>query len=316
MKKNSICTSIFIVDEQHRNQISNELFCSVSGLTICDTDKFEEHLKSIDGWAHTLVVDHHGIVLGLLNYSQNNKVIPLNYLPDKYQNFEHTSLVYQGLLLVFVNEKIFIYYNGVRIMTKKGKNWYDHLNDMSNTASSYAIEPSVLNRVIKLAFKLSDRGEGALLCVGDAENVLKYVDTMGDLHFSFKDKNILTTDEQGLLTLAAQDGAVIITADGEVSNFMVRFEPPSSIQVTPEANSGTRHNTAKKMSAVTNAIFITVSSDGPISIYARGERVLRMMVKSNGDCGVIECLARFQNYCYAEFVGLHQLCYIMSVTVW
>lgn len=279
-EKNSICTSIFIIDSKCEPIVKNELIADATGLSINDKNNFRKHLQVVDGWSNTLVVNNSGNALGILNYKPNGQDVILSRATDKYKAFEATSSFYHGLLIVFTNDnRVLIYYNGNRLMTKKGKDWHiqGNLRNISEIALSHNILPSVLDKAIQLAFKLSDMQEGGLLGIGDEENTVKYASSMGNLQFEFREKNILKTDEKSLLSLSAQDGAILVTSSGNIIRSMVRLEPPNSVQVNAEDDKGTRHNTAKKMSAVTNAVFITISSDGPISIYVGGDRIMRML---------------------------------------
>ncbi|MDR2719561.1 MAG: DNA integrity scanning protein DisA nucleotide-binding domain protein [Nitrososphaerota archaeon] len=276
-----ICTSILIIDKKYVETIKNapEFIANLSNVTVKETMAFKEHLEVLDGWAHTLVVESTGNVLGILNYSQSTVKEPANYLSNKYEGFENTSQLYHGLLLVFTdNNKVLIYYNGDPIMTKKGRDWHmqGNLKDMAIIAVRHSIAPDVLNTAIQLAFETSNRGKGALLCVGDEQKVMTYATPLKHMQFSFKDNNICTADKNVLLTLAAQDGAVIISSDGRVLKYMHKLVPPNDGSVEIDGG-GTRHNAAKIMSFATNAICITVSVEGHITIYENGNRVLRVM---------------------------------------
>lgn len=278
-EKNPVCTSLFVIDSKSEENVCNELIVDAVNLSF-DSENFKNHLMLIDGWSNTLVLDHKGKVLGILNYLKNRWDTISKYKSDKYLPIEYTSYIYHGLIIVFTdNDRILIYYNGNRLMTKKERDWHvqGNLRNIADMAISHNIVPAVLDRALELAFKLSDIQEGALLCVGDENNVNNYANKMGNLQFSFRERNIMNADEKVLVSLASQDGATIISSNGEIKNAMVRLEPPRDIEVKSETGKGTRHNTAKKMSAITNSIYITVSSDGPISVYIDGERVLRML---------------------------------------
>lgn len=279
-EQHPICTSFVIVDSKSEQIVGNELIADAIDLEIDNRLDFKNHLMMIDGWSNTVAINITGKVLGILKYAKNKSEMSGRYQNDKYLPIEYTSYIYHGLLIVFTDDdRVLVYYNGNRLMTKKGRDWHTqgNLRNISDIAISHNIVPAVLDRAIELAYKLSDVRDGAMICIGDEDNIKKYISPMGNFQFDIREKNILNADENLILSFVAQDGATIISANGEIINSMVRLESPRDVEVQVESDKGTRHNTAKKMSAVTNSIYITVSSDGPISIYVDGERILRVL---------------------------------------
>ncbi len=277
----SLCTSFIVVKKEDIDSILDKIIIDANELVLNEIDMIEKHIQLIDGWTNTLVIDNTGCVLGIMEYEQPDRTINLlKYLPNRHQGIAYTSYLTHGLLFLFTEDnKIVIYFNGNRIMTKKGNDWHIQgtLKDTSDIAIEHGVDPMVLEKAIELAFKLSNDQRGSLLTIGDEEDVKKHSSKMGQLLYSYNGKSILKTNINVLMSLASQDGATIISSKGEIIDTMVRLEPPYNIQVVSESDKGTRHNTAKKMSAATKAIYITVSDDGPISIYANGQRILRVL---------------------------------------
>ncbi|XMB66697.1 DNA integrity scanning protein DisA nucleotide-binding domain protein [Mycoplasmatota bacterium zrk1] len=275
-----VCCSMTFFDAETTHLVKDNLVATANDLFFHDREKFKKHLMVIDGWKSTLAINGNGKVLGVLNYMCNEIGSTNAYNDDKYKMIEYTSNMLKGLLIVFTNDnRVLLYYNGCRIMTKKEKNWHiqGSLKDLSNIAIAHNIIPEILDKVIEISFKISDKQEGALFCIGDEDIVRKNSSKMGDLRFAFKNNNVLNADENGMISQAVQDGAMIISSKGEIIDSMVKLDPPNDVVVKAEDNKGTRHNSAKKMSVVTNAILIVISSDGPISIYAKGKRIMRML---------------------------------------
>lgn len=279
-EKNPVCTSFLVINSKYKELVHNELVADAENLTIYNDRMFRKHLLIVEGWSNTLVMDNYGNVLGVLNYQKEASNVESKGANDKYIGFEYTSKLYHGLLVIFTNnDKVLLYYNGDRLMTKKGNDWHiqGSLKNLTEIAMSHDIDPQVLSRAMEIAFKLSDVGEGGILCIGDETNTNQYASPMGELQIQYRMNNILEADEKSLLSRVAQDGATVVAATGEIISTMVRLEPPKDVEIEAEVDKGTRHNTAKKMSKITNAVFIVVSSDGPISIYANGERLMRML---------------------------------------
>ena len=57
---------------------------------------------------------------------------------------------------------------------------------------------------------------------------------------------------------------------------MVLLRPDAATRADVGPGKGARHSSASKMSAEAQALAITVSQDGPITVYDRGRRVLAL----------------------------------------
>ncbi|MCA9982547.1 MAG: DNA integrity scanning protein DisA nucleotide-binding domain protein, partial [Anaerolineales bacterium] len=73
-----------------------------------------------------------------------------------------------------------------------------------------------------------------------------------------------------------QDGATVIDAQGKFRGCMVLLRPDSGTKAEIGPGRGARHSSAAKMSAETDCLAITVSQDGPITVYDSGRRVLSL----------------------------------------
>lgn len=70
------------------------------------------------------------------------------------------------------------------------------------------------------------------------------------------------------------DGATIIDPNGYVKTVRSWLVPPVASLAAEESQGGTRHLTAKVFSRHIKGLVFVVSSDGPISIYSDGERIV------------------------------------------
>ena len=103
---------------------------------------------------------------------------------------------------------------------------------------------------------------GALICVGDTENVLAAGNDGFPLNISFTSNR--------LFELCKMDGAVVI--DGDLSHILranFHLNPDSSLATS---ETGMRHRTAARMSVLTDAIMISVSSRrAVVNVYVHGK---------------------------------------------
>jgi long-chain acyl-CoA synthetase len=144
-------------------------------------------------------------------------------------------------------------------------------------AENKALSPELLQRLVRCAFKLSERNLGAILLVGDAEAILRRSDKAEIQNVAAVSIVPVTelSDEE-LIAFARQDGATVVDSAGELRGCMVLLRPAAATQAQVGPGKGARHSSAAKMSAETNCIAITISQDGPIAIYDNGQRVLSL----------------------------------------
>jgi DNA integrity scanning protein DisA with diadenylate cyclase activity len=79
-----------------------------------------------------------------------------------------------------------------------------------------------------------------------------------------------------LINLAKQDGATVIDVQGQFRGCMVLLRPDAGTWAEIGAGKGARHSSAAKMSAEAECLAITVSQDGPVTIYDSGRRLLSL----------------------------------------
>jgi DNA integrity scanning protein DisA with diadenylate cyclase activity len=79
-----------------------------------------------------------------------------------------------------------------------------------------------------------------------------------------------------LINFAKQDGATIIDLAGRFQNCMVLLRPKAKTQAEIGPGKGARHSSAAKISAEFRCLAVTVSQDGPITIYDSGKRLMSL----------------------------------------
>ena len=77
-----------------------------------------------------------------------------------------------------------------------------------------------------------------------------------------------------LNALAQSDRAALVDADGVVRTIGVALRPSAEAVRAVNPYRGTRHTSAQRFSlAEPTTVSFVVSSDGPLSVFARGERL-------------------------------------------
>jgi DNA integrity scanning protein DisA with diadenylate cyclase activity len=136
---------------------------------------------------------------------------------------------------------------------------------------------NLVQRVLRCAFQMSERNLGAILIVGDANRILKQSDASEISHFaSIVTADIAQMSDRELVNFAKQDGATVIDVGGQFRGCMVLLRPDAETRAEIGPGKGARHSSAAKMSAEAQCLAVTVSHDGPITIYDSGRRVLSL----------------------------------------
>jgi DNA integrity scanning protein DisA with diadenylate cyclase activity len=127
------------------------------------------------------------------------------------------------------------------------------------------------------AFEMSEKNLGAIFLIGEAEVILRHSDASEINAFAtIASTKIDYLSDEELINFAKQDGATIIDAQGWFKGCMVLLRPGASTLAQIGAGQGARHSSAAKMSAEAGCLAITVSQDGPITLYDSGRKILSL----------------------------------------
>jgi long-chain acyl-CoA synthetase len=144
-------------------------------------------------------------------------------------------------------------------------------------ATEKAYDSSILHRILRCAFQMSENNQGAIFMVGDANRILEQSDTAEISSFAaIVGIDIAHLTDEELINFAKQDGATVIDVEGQLRGCMVLLRPNASTQAEIGPGKGARHSSAAKMSAEAECLAITISQDGPITIYDDGRRILSL----------------------------------------
>ena len=141
------------------------------------------------------------------------------------------------------------------------------------------------NQVLDSILRLSIHTLGAEKGVGGTIILLHQEDDIGDRGIlntrnTIKlppDLKVDVRAHQNLLVtlMKRTDGAVLIDPDGRVKTARNWLVTPSDAMPAAESEGGTRHLTAKMFSHLIKGLVFVISSDGPVTLYDRGEKIFR-----------------------------------------
>jgi DNA integrity scanning protein DisA with diadenylate cyclase activity len=240
--------------------------------------------KMVDGLVLGYVVDKHGYVRGIhkLNVTLNE---PDNYLLGP--QFRHHAAISQNCdaVVFFVpigGRQVRVFADGNLIGRYSNGDWSpENLLKVDEVIAQLAVQkncsPHLIRRILRCAFQMSEENLGAIFILGHAEAILEHSDASEISHFAMiVSAPLEQLSDQELINFAKQDGATVIDMNGKFRGCMVLLRPDAETHAEIGPGKGARHSSAAKMSAETQALAITVSHDGPITIYDSGRRILSL----------------------------------------
>ncbi len=147
------------------------------------------------------------------------------------------------------------------------------------------VRPEVFLRVLEIAIDLATEGRegkpvGTIFIVGDTDRVLQYCEQL--ILNPFKgypesERNILDPRlEETIKEFASLDGAFIIRGDGVVETAGAFIRAGAVTEDIP-AGLGTRHRSAAAITALTQAVAVTVSeSTGTVMVFYNGKIIMEI----------------------------------------
>lgn len=166
------------------------------------------------------------------------------------------------------------------IITQVGREYEMFSSGDNSQALPSGVRPEVILRVVDIALQLGNEGRegkpvGALFVVGDSERVISLSRQL--ILNPFKgyrkeDRNILDPAlNETVKELSTVDGAFIIRGDGVIESCGAFLKTAGQKESELPRGLGARHHAAAAITAVTDAIAITVSeSTGTVTIFRDG----------------------------------------------
>lgn len=253
-----------------------------------------DHIRRMQQVVMTLARIVDGVVLGygIDRHGFLRRIHKLDITVDESANFllgpqfrRHAAISRECDAIVFYvptgGRQVRVFSDGQMVARYTSGNWIaenipriDLTVDRLSAARGYDV--GLLRRIFRCAFLMSERNLGAIFIIGDAGRILKKSDPPEISPFAtIADSHIDRLTDGEIINFAKQDGATIIdSAEGKFRGCMVLLRPSAETRSEVGIGKGARHSSASKMSAEANCLAITVSQDGPITVYDGGESVL------------------------------------------
>ena len=273
----NVTSAIFI---SHKNEIKDlPFYLKIEDADIKDTKSIIDLANQSNGFEDCISIDTNGIVHGNFTYDVLNSNI--NYIPSELQRATSFSLKKEGLLILFEGEnRVNFIWKGQRLISHRKSSWYmtpsnfDKLN--STLAQLHGVRKETIDRLLTVAIEMTHIGEGGLLTIGDADEVIKLSVKKPNPKVKIVAKNIMDFGIRQWINILSQDGASIFDNDGILIEYMATLRPPNDVEIELETGKGTKHQTAQIISFITNSIAIAISVDSNFTIYSKGKKVYRM----------------------------------------
>jgi DNA integrity scanning protein DisA with diadenylate cyclase activity len=241
----------------------------------------------VDGIVLGYVVDKHGYVRGvhkLTGVSLDNQPAS-NYLLGPH--FRRHAAISQlcDALVFFVpkgGQQARVFANGQLVGRYSNGDWSpEDLSKVDEGVTRLAAQkqypPALLRRVLRCAFQMSEENLGAIFIIGNADTILEHADAPEISHLALiVSAGIDQLSDAELINFAKQDGATVIDVQGKFMGCMVLLRPAAQTPAEIGPGKGARHSSAAKMSAEVNCVAITVSQDGPVTVYESGRRIFSL----------------------------------------
>jgi long-chain acyl-CoA synthetase len=241
--------------------------------------------EMVDGLVLGFVVDRHGYVRGIHKLNVALAEQPVSFLFGP-QFRRHAVISRQCEAVVFFvpsgGRQVLVFADGQLAGRYSNGDWSRESASRVDEVIAPLVkqkeyELALVKRILRCAFRMSEENMGAIFIIGNADTILQYSDAPQISHFALiASDNVDNLTDLELINFAKQDGATVIDAQGQFRGCMVLLRPDASTRAEIGAGKGARHSSAAKMSAEAECLAITVSQDGPITIYSDGKRFLSL----------------------------------------
>jgi len=239
--------------------------------------------KMVDGIVLGYVVDPYGYVRGV-----HKLEVPLDepasFLGPQFRH--HAAISERCKAIVFFvpagGRQVRVFANGQLVGRYANGDWspdrVSHVDQIiAELAQQKQYNLALVQRILRCAFQMSEENLGAIWLIGHADEILKHSDASEISSFAaITSTDIKNLTDRELITFAKQDGATVIDLNGQFRGCMVLLRPDATTYAEIGPGKGARHSSAAKMSAEANCLAITVSQDGPITMYDSGRKVLSL----------------------------------------
>jgi DNA integrity scanning protein DisA with diadenylate cyclase activity len=239
----------------------------------------------IDGLVLGFIVDKHGYIRGIHKLTVTLPEQPATFLLGP-QFRRHAAISGECDAVVFFvpsgGKQARVFANGELVGRYSNGDWSPESIFKVGAVMAKLVEQknydlALVQRVLRCAFRMSEENLGAIFIIGNADTILEHSDAPEISHFALIiSADMATLTDEELINFAKQDGATMIDTDGQFRGCMVFLRPGADTPAEIGPGKGARHSSAAKISAEAQCLAITVSQDGPISIYDSGRRMLSL----------------------------------------
>jgi DNA integrity scanning protein DisA with diadenylate cyclase activity len=244
----------------------------------------------VDGLVLGYIVDKHGYVRGIRRLRFDRQKYPVAPHPGNRllgPQFRQRAAISQlcDAMVFFVptgGRQVRVFADGQLVGRYSNGDWSpDNMarvdEVMDQLVKQKKRDRSLVQRILLCAFQMSEENLGAIFIIGNADDILSCSDAPEISHFAL----IISADleelsDRELINFAKQDGATVVDVEGQFRGCMILLRPSAETKADIGPGKGARHSSAAKMSAEARCLAITVSQDGPITIYDSGKRILSL----------------------------------------
>lgn len=199
------------------------------------------------------------------------RTLPRNILDDPYCFLTHP--LHSNAIAFLVKQSVVrVYYDGSfqhqLILNRKYGRWgcrnlVKICNELKKEAARKTIKPLVLGQIIKVCTKISEEREGALVVVGDFNQIEPHLLPESRKRISRTRQELISEmTEAEIIRLLREDGAVVLDKNGRLRGYQMRFIGP-----------GGRHKIARYITEKCDqSLSIAVSHDNTITIFDLGKK--------------------------------------------
>lgn len=249
--------------------------------------------RMVDGLVLGYIIDKHGYVRSIRRLKFDERRFPVKPARNQTGNlllgpqFRHRAAISQlcEAMVFFVptgGRQVRVFADGQLVGRYSNGDWSPDNMQRVGEVMAQLVErknygQALVQRVLRCAFHMSEENLGAIFIIGNADAIMEYSDAPEISHFAL----IVSADldelsDQELINFAKQDGATVIDIQGRFRGCMVLLRPSADTKAEIGPGKGARHSSAAKMSAEAQCLAVTVSQDGPITIYDCGHRILSL----------------------------------------
>lgn len=157
----------------------------------------------------------------------------------------------------------------------------DFMSKIDALAESAGCGRALLLDLVGKAFLAAERGKGRSFVLQGNDDVLSHCHSGyksgAQLSGELAAKSATDINDSHFLKLVEGDNAVVLSHDGRVLAVNAALAPDPATIVQRLPGTGSRHLAAQKLTKEIDCIALVVSDDGPVTVFFRGEVVVRRL---------------------------------------